>query len=201
MKKTIYALTFVSVMNLLSIIDRSKYQTNNIESVKLDFHTIFSSHTAELELLFFQIVEAGIRYPDIVLAQAILESGHLGSQIFVENNNLFGMRFPRQRETVATGNNKGYSVYNCWTDSVKDYKLFQDYLFRNNEKTKEEYFDYLQRVYAEDPRYVHFVKKIMENTKDITNTDFKKHIDIKNKLNLSDFEEKLCEFINEKKIV
>lgn len=73
-----------------------------------------------------EIVKQGIKQPNVVLAQATWESGHFGSDIFKENNNLFGMKKPAVRKTLATGENRGHATYKNWVDSVKDYKLFQD---------------------------------------------------------------------------
>ena len=81
-----------------------------------------------LENLKAEIVKQGIKFPNIALAQAVLESGHFDSDIFRENNNLFGMKKPSVRKTVATGENRGHATYKNWVDSVKDYKLFQDEL-------------------------------------------------------------------------
>jgi hypothetical protein len=42
--------------------------------------------------LIEKIRQLNFRYPHIILAQAKLESGHFKSTIFLENNNMFGMR-------------------------------------------------------------------------------------------------------------
>jgi len=81
-----------------------------------------------LDNLKSEIIKQGIKYPNIVLAQATWESGHFKSDVFKENNNLFGMKQPKQRKTVATGTNREHATYNNWVDSVKDYKLMQDEL-------------------------------------------------------------------------
>lgn len=73
-----------------------------------------------------EIVRQGIKQPNIVLAQATWESGHFKSDIFKENHNLFGMKQPKVRKTLATGENRGHATFNNWVDSVKDYKIFQD---------------------------------------------------------------------------
>jgi len=79
-----------------------------------------------LDSLKSEIIKQGIKYPNIVLAQATWESGHFKSDVFKENNNLFGMKKPSVRKTLAVGENRGHASYNNWVDSVKDYKLFQD---------------------------------------------------------------------------
>ena len=79
-----------------------------------------------IENLKAEIIKQGIKQPNVVLAQATWETGHFDSDIFKENNNLFGMKKPTVRKTLATGVNRGHATYNNWVDSVKDYKLFQD---------------------------------------------------------------------------
>ena len=81
-----------------------------------------------LENLKAEIIKQGIKYPNIALAQAFWESKHFKSHIFTENNNLFGMKRPRVRKNVATGENFNHATYNNWVDSVRDYKLMQDEL-------------------------------------------------------------------------
>lgn len=201
MKKILYALIAVSTIDLLAITSNSRFQKNQIDKAKIISQKVLKDKDAKLLFLYLEIIENDIKHPDIVLAQAILESGYLTSQIFMENNNLFGMRFPERRETVATSKNKGYSVYNCWTDSVKDYKLFQDFLFRRKEKTRDEYFDYLNRIYAEDPNYVPFLKKVIEDNKKIIESNLDLFKDFKNDTETYEYNEKLCELANPTKIV
>ena len=51
------------------------------------------------ENLYEQIINYGIKFPDVVLAQAVLESGQFTSKLFKSANNLFGMRIPKKRES------------------------------------------------------------------------------------------------------
>jgi uncharacterized FlgJ-related protein len=202
MKKIIHSLTIVMILDLLQITTSTNYNVNKLKFNEVNIDSLFEKNKIEIYLLYFEILENNIQYPDIALAQAILESGYMTSQIFIENNNLFGMRFPERRETTAISENKGYSVYDCWTDSVKDYKLFQDFLFRNKEKTRDEYFDYLSRIYAEDGSYVFFVKKIIKDTEYIINDDNYIILNqIKNSPHYLTYNKKICDFIKEKKIV
>lgn len=89
-----------------------------------------------------EIIKQGIKYPNIVLAQAVLESGHFGSAIFLDNNNLFGMKKPSVRKTLATGENRGHATFRNWVDSVIDYKMFQDQNGYSNLSVK----DYMKKL-------------------------------------------------------
>lgn len=111
--------------------------------------------------LYEQIIKFGIKFPDIVFVQSMIESGELTSKLFKTANNMFGMKFPSVRETTAIGKtNGGYSIYEDWNFGVYDYFLWQDHMLRNRtEITKSQYLSLLGRVYAEDPNYVSKVKK------------------------------------------
>ena len=97
-----------------------------------------------------------IAHPDIVMAQAIIESGNFKSKIFKENNNLFGMKMPEYRKTTAIGINRGHAVYRNWRESVIDYALWQGK--RARYQTTSQYLRRL-RSYAADPNYITKIKR------------------------------------------
>ncbi len=105
------------------------------------------------------LLEVRIPHPHIVFAQARLETGHFTSTIFLENNNLFGMKRAYSRPSTAIGMNRGHAKYESWQDSVIDFALYKAYVAQG--KTEKEYFDLLKRSYAEDPRYISKVKQII----------------------------------------
>ena len=112
-------------------------------------------------LLYYKIKELGILFPEIVFAQAILESAHFKSNVFKNNNNLFGMRLPRVRKTTAIGKRRGYAIYDNWMLSVDDYKLWQNSIPKKYLKNKTTYYLYLQKVYCECKYYSSRLKKII----------------------------------------
>ena len=70
-------------------------------------------------------------YPDtakIITAQAAHETGNFTSSIFRYNNNCFGMKLPKTRKTLATGESRGHAVYNSVFDSVGDFWLWYQYV-------------------------------------------------------------------------
>ena len=90
------------------------------------------------------------KHKDIVVAQAILESGWFKSNNFKVNNNLFGMRYPHTRVTCSDSSINGYAHYPNWHMSVVDYYLLQSVTESiNPTHSREEYFRYLDRVYSE----------------------------------------------------
>jgi uncharacterized FlgJ-related protein len=119
--------------------------------------------------LYDQIVESGIKFPEIAFVQAIIESGNFKSRLFKNHNNLFGMRFPGKRQTTSIGRNKkGYARYEDWNDSVTDYYFWQSFFMRKkNVRTREEYLDLLDDVYAEDKSYVSVIRRKVKQYKHI----------------------------------
>lgn len=89
-----------------------------------------------------------IKYPEIVIAQSILETGNFTSKHCVENNNLFGL---------YDSKNKRYYKFNHWTESIIAYKNKIQYKY----KDEEDYYDFLIRIkYAEDKEYINKLKSI-----------------------------------------
>ncbi len=104
--------------------------------------------------------KAGILFPDVVLAQARLETGNFTSKVFKENNNLFGMKLPKVRSTTAIGEQNSHATYANWLQSVVDYKLWQDDVVKKH-RTKRAYLKYLSKNYAEDKKYIHKLKQML----------------------------------------
>jgi hypothetical protein len=139
------------------------------EAKKMVFYMEIKDKPFSEELLKECMYYEKIQHSDIVLIQSKLETGNYTSIIFQDNNNLFGMKYARVRETSATGIMYGHAYYDHWTDSVKDYKLFQDwymsigYDIGNN---SDEYLVFLKWIrYASDKKYIH--KLISLDDKDI----------------------------------
>jgi len=108
--------------------------------------------------------ELNIKFPHIVLAQAIIESGTFTSKICKENNNLFGMREARLRISNNLGTKHGHAVYKNWMESVVDYALYQA-TYLSKCKTESQYYAYLADSYAAGPHYSVTVKKLAEKLK------------------------------------
>lgn len=91
-------------------------------------------------------------FPEIVLAQAILETGHYKSNVCTSYNNLFGLR-----------TRKGtYMKFEHWTQSVAAYKRY----IQKYKTTPEDYYQYLDSLgYAEDTSYTAKVKQLTQQYK------------------------------------
>jgi len=84
----------------------------------------------------------GLQMQSIAVGVARLETGNYGSDIFNENNNLFGMKFPINRETTSIGEKNDYANFENITDSVEDYILYLQYFQYPMEASPETYVDY-----------------------------------------------------------
>ena len=113
-------------------------------------------HTLSWENVEYWIDTLGVDHPEIVKQQVMLETGALTSTICHENNNLFGMKEPRVRETTALGTKRGHAYYGNYIDSIKDYKLWQEYSYDGGN-----YYSFLSNVgYAEATHYISALKNI-----------------------------------------
>lgn len=114
------------------------------------------------DTLVSMLKELNVKFPHIVLAQSIVETGHWTSRIFKENHNLFGMKEAYVRVHTAKGTQHNHAYYENWTESVYDYAFYQC-RYLGGIKTETEYFQYLSKSYAEATTYVQSLKKVIEN--------------------------------------
>ena len=115
------------------------------------------------EIVLTLLDALNVEHPHIVFAQMRLESGNFKSDLAKNNYNFFGMKYPRQRATVAQGVDRGYAYYRSWSYSVLDYAIWQRRYASG--LTEEEYFEMLSEKYAEDKAYVRKVKSIADSIK------------------------------------
>lgn len=119
------------------------------------FPIISYSQTSEEILL--EIKNQGICYPEIVLAQAKLETGNFECRdCSLDLNNLFGFRYKKK-----------YICFDTWQESITYYKEWQDRWYKG-----QDYFQFLEcprkrtngdcMVYGTDPLYI---KKVKNNLK------------------------------------
>ena len=93
----------------------------------------------------------GVEHPQIVYAQAILETGHFKSKVCLQYNNLFGLYNSKE---------KRYCKFKHWTESVVAYKewIQKKYQPPNN------YYIFLESInYASDKEYVSTLKSIVNS--------------------------------------
>lgn len=153
----VVALLFVCLTVLLSL--RPTEIKTNVRYVEAEMIVKIKGIEFSPDNLRKYIKLCGIRFPDIVYAQAVLETGGFKSTIFLESNNLFGMKKAMSRPTTALSTSRGHAMYDSWMMSTIDYALYQSAFLRDI-KTERGYLEYLSDNYAEDPDYINKVIKI-----------------------------------------
>lgn len=89
-----------------------------------------------------------IQFPEIVYAQALLETGHFSSSVCKDYNNLFGLYNSKIRD---------YYSFKHWSDSVKAYRDYVQYKYKGNT----DYYTFLVNLpYATDPDYIKKIKQL-----------------------------------------
>lgn len=134
---------------------KSDKRTSQKQAIPIKGKQAFSkpklSNLPELTIpnLYQEIIRNGIQHPRIVLAQAILETGWFRSPLCRNRHNLFGLTNPK------TGK---YNEFSHWTESVRAYYTKVQYKYKGGN-----YLLWLQNIgYAEDPRYVSEVIKVLK---------------------------------------
>ena len=98
-----------------------------------------------------ELKKQNVLFPEIVLAQSILETGwYKCDRCSMDNNNLFGLWNSSKKE---------YFNYNTWQESVGGYKRGIQYKYYRKEYKS--YYEFLTDIgYAEDPKYISKLKQI-----------------------------------------
>lgn len=113
--------------------------------VKLEQPEFFLSDTVNIALLADACKYYKLDHIDIVITQAILETGYFRSNICKKYNNLFGL---------YNSSKQDYYKFNHWTESVQAYKELIQHRYKNGD-----YYSWLERIgYATDSQYVNKLK-------------------------------------------
>lgn len=96
-----------------------------------------------------------VKYPQIVYAQAVLETGNFTSEKCLVDNNLFGLYDSKKQR---------YYSFDHWISSVEAYVSIVQYKYKGgNDKPPNHYYKFLQDIgYAKDPHYINKVKEIVK---------------------------------------
>ena len=95
-----------------------------------------------------------VKHPQIVYAQAILETGYFKSDLCLNGNNLFGLYNSKKHR---------YYTFDHWKDCVIAYKEMVQYKYKgDNDKPPNDYYKFLSDIgYAEDAQYIQKLKDIV----------------------------------------
>lgn len=108
-------------------------------------------------------------YPEVIFAQAVLESANGKSELARTCNNLFGMKQASTRPNTQINymvNNKSslgqiYGIYMNWQHSVIDRILWDEWVFSGEKPSREKYIKKIGDIYAEDKQYINKLNKII----------------------------------------
>lgn len=149
MKKYVYHLLVLALGYGIGFAYNAKF-SNTEQKVNQQEPNEFSE-----EALVALMKELKIKYPEVALSQARLETGNFTSAIFKENHNLFGMKMAELRPTSAIGIKRGHASYTNWKESVVDYALFQSFIIsRLKTVSKAAYRQHIQKHYSETSDYL-----------------------------------------------
>ena len=107
----------------------------------------------------------GVKHPDIVYAQAVLETGYFKSGLCNNSNNLFGLYNSKKKK---------YYTFNHWKDCIVAYKEMIQYKYKgDNNKPPNDYYKFLSDIgYAKDPHYIKKLKRIVNDKRRSTRVSF-----------------------------
>ncbi len=155
-KLTFLFITSILLLGVSSTPIKKEYITDTEKVLIIEEHNSFNE-----DKLIEEISKLNFKFPHIVLAQAILETGNYGSKIFKENNNLFGMKEARVRLNLAKGTQFGHAYYDDWKESLTDYALWYS-TFAYKCKNEKQLYKLLNKQYAEANYYPQALKRIIK---------------------------------------
>lgn len=146
-KKLVLLLCFFLTSLCIPYIYKPSYVTSS--HIVPDFKNKSAKDGIVEALLYYDI-----QHPDIVYAQAILETGNFKSKQCLEHNNLFGLYNSRKQE---------YYKFEHWTQSIIFYRKYIQNRYYMMGYDDIHYYNFLQRIgYAEDPNYINKLKQIVK---------------------------------------
>jgi len=166
MKKEIIRTLAISLAFFITCIIYMYSFENFLKTV--DTNEDLQEKTFSLQTFYDELKKENIAFPKIIVAQAILESDSFKYEKAIKRNNFVGMHVPAQR--YFFGNNHfeygSYATYDSWMLGVKDIKSWQ---MQNTAliRTKEAYYDILQKIFAKDPKYKIKIKAIVDSLEEI----------------------------------
>jgi uncharacterized FlgJ-related protein len=149
MKKIIFVASFLTIT--LSFNNTPVSKNGNIG---LNFNNSIDpiSDTLNINNLKLLVDSIPFKHGDIIVAQAILETGWFKSKNCIKNNNLFGMRKSYIRPSTSDTTIDGYAHYSNWKLSVIDYYILQQYLNPKTIDSRYNYFRYLDNIFSQSGR-------------------------------------------------
>ena len=145
----------------------------SIESIIGKYH-ISSAGKLQDSTVLIVLDECGAWYPDVIMAQYIIESGRGTSRLARTNNNLFGMRCAVRRPSTQLSSSDCWGLYLNWEHSIIDRVLWDHWVFKNKKPDYSTYLSKIASIYAEAPEYL---DRLETTAKTVRSTDqYKRYI-------------------------
>ena len=136
----------------------------NVEILAGKYATLRTPTPTDMNEVYKMCVQSGAWYPEIIMAQFIIESGSGTSNIALNARNFYGMKYigTKGRPTLQIPNMNvgGYGMYLNWQHSILDRVLWDDHMFNKTIPSREQYLDRIRGTYAEDPDYIDKILRI-----------------------------------------
>jgi len=162
MKFPIYYSIILLIVAIIIILFTFKGDSNK-EETKTNNIIENSTNQSLVDSIYTEILRMRIEHPTVVFSQLLLETGYFTSELFITNNNMFGMKASGSRATTSNHIVNGYKWYPNWRESLIDYALLQMAFYRNISES--EYLKRLSISYASDPNYVKKIQNIQKTLK------------------------------------
>lgn len=136
-----------SAFTWFRVCDYIDTKQSEIKEVEESIEASWGEKLLNIDNLYEELKNQEVDFPEIVLAQALLETNHFESYSCRERNNLFGL----------TKRDGTYMTFSHWTYSVAAYKKY----IQKYKEVPEDYYSYLEKLgYAEDSAYIAKVKQV-----------------------------------------
>ncbi len=142
--KTHLAVFGFGLFVLISVVSIELAVVNKYVKKDLDISKNETTFVLNKDNLLVLLKDKGIKYPEIVLNQSLLETGHFTSPVCLDKCNLFGFRDGK------------YLEFESYEKCVEYYKRWQDRKYKGGD-----YYNFLKKLpYAEDSLYICKLKRM-----------------------------------------
>lgn len=139
----------VSIYHLRCSVENIKPPEIKVEHIVNEEQPDFFSKSPQ-EGLIEALEYYGVKHPQIVYAQAVLETGHFKSDLCLNDNNLFGLYNSKRCK---------YHTFDHWKDCIIAYKEMIQYKYKDGD----DYLNFLKEIgYAEDSEYICKLKELIK---------------------------------------
>lgn len=154
----------VSIYHLRCSVENIKPPEIKVEHIVNEEQPDFFSKSPQ-EGLIEALEYYGVKHPQIVYAQAVLETGHFKSDLCLNDNNLFGLYNSKRCR---------YHTFDHWKDCIIAYKEMIQYKYKgDSNKPPNDYYKFLSDIgYAKDPNYIKKLKRIVNDKRRSTRVSF-----------------------------